>query len=610
MKIEPRTLQQRTLIFILLPTFLLLVILLLVGFVFVRDILLNQWGEVAVSRLQRSAHLIDMRLREPKKLLLLLQGGEDSDIDSKLVSYIVHRIEQLDGLVEVNIEWPPQYLEQNIVSAPGSNDGSGKNSHFQSKRFDVSSPKYDSRVNNRTISLVSEIKSIKDGALGRVEVVISFDALVEQIINAPWWKSYKAYLLDGENNVLASTGLELGLEDYFPMRAFGTISVLEHDTLQAMQDSSSGTVFGPGHPPEEISGFYRLAEVPWTMVIIAPGKEVLKLITQFSRFYLLSFAVCIFLVLIFIRVAVNRVTTRIKKISLAADDLANGKFGPPLEVSTRDEVGELTGNFNTMTHQLRHRLELKEAIDVAREVQQNLLPGEGYMSDGLEISGISLYCDETGGDYFDILRFSGSDGRVAAVVGDVVGHGVGAALLMTTVRALIRCRTVQPGGLDKAMDDVNRLLYQDTAKSGSFVTLFYLEFDPLQRKFRWIRAGHDPAIIYTPENGEFSELKGKGIALGVDPDWHFECNEISPGKETQLVLLGSDGVWEVENGSGEQFGKGRVKEILANHSDLRPAAIVQVVIDEIALFRGKTSQPDDITLAIIKVDGPVTASIK
>jgi sigma-B regulation protein RsbU (phosphoserine phosphatase) len=270
-------------------------------------------------------------------------------------------------------------------------------------------------------------------------------------------------------------------------------------------------------------------------------------------------------------------------------------------VSTRDEVGELTGNFNKMTHQLKQRLELKEAINVAREVQQNLLPGEGYLSDGVEISGISLYCDETGGDYFDILRFPESEGRVAVVVGDVVGHGVGAALLMTTVRALIRCRTVQPGNLGRVMDDVNRLLYQDTAKSGSFATLFYLEFDPLQRKIRWIRAGHDPAIIYMPENGEFSELKGKGIALGVDPDWNFVCNEIPLGKETQLVLLGSDGVWEAENGSGEQFGKEKVKQILADHCDLRPAAVVQTVIDEITLFRGGTSLPDDITLAIIKV---------
>ena len=153
MKIEPRTLQQRTLIFILLPTFLLLVILLLVGFVFVRDILINQWGEAAVSKLQRSAHLIDMRLREPKKLLQLLQDGEDSDVDRQLVSYIVQRIEQLDGVVEVNIEWPPQYLEQNIVTAPGSSDGSGKNSHLQSKRLVVSFPKYDSRFQPGQYSL-------------------------------------------------------------------------------------------------------------------------------------------------------------------------------------------------------------------------------------------------------------------------------------------------------------------------------------------------------------------------------------------------------------------------------------------------------------------------
>ena len=155
---------------------------------------------------------------------------------------------------------------------------------YRLEQFEVATPVYNSKLNNRTVSLVSEFKNKDDKVVGRVEVLISFDTLIDQIISAPWWKSYKAYLLDSAGNVLVSTGLEMNLEDYFPMRAFGTLNNLEKETLAAIQEHNSGTVFGPGSPPEEISGFYHLTEAPWTMVIMAPGEKILQPIIRFMLF--------------------------------------------------------------------------------------------------------------------------------------------------------------------------------------------------------------------------------------------------------------------------------------------------------------------------------------
>jgi sigma-B regulation protein RsbU (phosphoserine phosphatase) len=601
MKIEPRSLQQRTLIYILLPTFVLLLALSFIGFVFVRDLLISEWGTAAVSRLQRSADLIDARLREPKKLLLLLQQSDGSVLNPALANHIIRQIESLDDVVKVNIEWPGQHEHaekgvEEFLERPRK-----KNRSFFLKKFQISSPQYDNGASSQTISMVSEFKGMDDVTEGRVEVILSFSSLIDQVINAQWWKGNKAYLLDGSNNVLVSTGDETGLEDDFPMRIFGTMNVLELDTLRAIEKSDSGTVFGPGKPPEEISGFYHLSEAPWTMVVIAPGDKVLQPFIQFRRFYSISFAVCIVFILIFIRMSMNRITTGIKQISLAADELAQGNFGPPLEVKTRDEVGELTGNFNKMTRQLKQRLELKEAINVAREVQQNLLPQEGFSSEGVEISGISIYCDETGGDYFDILKFSEDDGRVGVVVGDVVGHGIGAALLMTTVRALVRASVIRHGSPDILMDDVNSLLYQDTAKSGSFVTLFYLGIDFHGKSIRWVRAGHDPAMVINLNTGEFSELKGNGLALGIDPDWSYECNELPLNGEQYIILLSSDGALEAMNKNGEQFGKKRLQDVLTDNSSLHPSAIVQSIVDAVKSFTGTIPQADDITLAVVKI---------
>lgn len=598
---QPRNLQQRTLLFVLFPTFLLLLVLSVSGLVFVQNILLRQWGETALAKLQRTAHLIDMQLRKPKDLLLLLQSSDDADLNRQTYAYILKQLRELKGVVGVKVQWPPNAFSSDNMSKMMMKPAMGMMHNAHREPFTIGSPTYNSDLDDRTVSLIAKLNDRDKKTVGQVEVIISFDQLIDKILNAPWWKTNKAYLIDGSGNVLASTALHQGLEDSFPVRVFGTVNNLEKETLAAMQKSSSGTVFGSGSPPGEISGFYRLAEAPWTLVIMAPGAKVLEPIIRFRLIYILSFTACILLILVFIRQTTGRVTRRIKEVSAAADDLAKGKFGPPLVVTTRDEVGELVRSFNAMSGQLEHRLAMKEAINIAREVQQNLLPQQGFSAPGVTAAGICLYCDETGGDYFDIIRFPDNDQKVGLVVGDVVGHGIGAALLMTTVRALLRCRLHLPDDPGRTVNDVNRLLCRDTSKSGNFITLFYLEADGLRGTLRWVRCGHDPAIVYTPSINRFSELRGEGLALGVETDWNYEASELTIKGEEQIICIGSDGAWEVENGQGEQFGKERIKQILSARSKLQPGEILQEIVEAIGKFRGETPQNDDITLVLVKI---------
>ena len=600
MILQPKSLQQRTLFFILVPTLVLLISLSVGGFLFVRDMLLRQWGETAVVKLQRTAHLIDMELRRPKELLLLLQGNENVAVSRQVLSYAVHEIEALEMVVGVKVDWPDERLTQLTMTGQGMQQMMESMHRYRLQKFEISSPQYNSKQNDRTVSLVSEIKNNSEATIGRVEVIISFEDLIEEIIGASWWKSNKAYLLDRDGNVLVSTALQFELENYFPMRVFGTINALEKETLKAIREQDSGTVFGAGYPPKEISGFYHLTEAPWTMVIMAPGDQVLQPIIRFKFFYFFTFAGCILLILIFIRQATDRLTFRIKEVSARADDLAKGTFGPPIRITARDEVSDLAKSFNKMSLQLQQRLTMKREINIAREVQQNLLPRECFTADGVVACGISLYCDETGGDYFDLISFPDNDRKLAVVVGDVVGHGIGAALLMTTVRALLRCRISQAGRPDQIMADVNRLLWKDTSISGNFVTLFYLEVDQEEKTMQWVRAGHDPAIGYSPVSGEFTELMGNGLTLGVDPEWIYEYNQLPVPEEGQVILISSDGAWEVENSDGKRFGKERIRQILSANSDLHPKEILQRYVDEIAAFRGETPQNDDITLVVLK----------
>ena len=609
MRFQPTSLQQRTLLYTILPTFVLLIALSLVEFLFVRTVLIDQWGETIVSRLARSADQIENKLQEPKKLLSLLQNDENRLPDRQLINKIADQIRKFESVEDVIIEWPDGdaiiewpdgYGPRGIANTPYDVLPDLRGRRFQLARFDISSPKYDERVKHRAISLISEFKGMDDETVGTIEVIVSFDDLLDPVVNASWWKTNKAYLLDGSYNVLITTGDNTDLEDNYPMRGYGTINEFEKATLEAMESNHSGTVLGPGIPPEEVSGFYRLAQVPWTLVVTAPGSKVLGPIIVLLRYYLILLIIIIALILVFMRIAMNRVTEGIKQVSHASNDLASGVFGPPLEVTTRDEIGELTENFNQMARQLRHRLELKENIDLAREVQQSLLPQKGLKINGFDISGATMYCDETGGDYFDILESDREKDKIGVVVGDVVGHGVGAALLMTTVRALVRSSFQQSGPLEDRMSDVNRLLYQDTAPANNFVTLFYLELEQTARSMRWVRAGHDPALVINCRTREISELAGEGVALGVDLDWNFSCNALPLSEDPQIILICSDGVFEATNESGESFGKPRVYKLLDSIADLDSEKAVNRIIGEIQSFVKAASLDDDITVVVMR----------
>ena len=309
----------------------------------------------------------------------------------------------------------------------------------------------------------------------------------------------------------------------------------------------------------------------------------------------------IFLIVLLIKTVTGGTVNSIKDISKAARKIAGGDFDQPLSVKTRDEVGELTRSFNTMMSQLEDRIRIKQALDVAMEVQQNLLPQETPQIPGLDIAASSIYCDETGGDFYDFLEIRRQNTiHIGIAVGDVSGHGISAALLMATVRAFIKSRVTQAGSIAESISSVNRLMTQDTRDSGQFVTLFYAEISQDEKKLRWVRGGHDPAFLFDPHVDKFEELQGKGVALGVDPNGKYQENSIDESLKGQILVVGTDGVWEARNIKDELFGKKRLMSIIRQHSDASANEIIKAVIDALKTFQGSAKQEDDITLAVIK----------
>ncbi|MBC17388.1 MAG: serine/threonine protein phosphatase [Desulfovibrio sp.] len=264
----------------------------------------------------------------------------------------------------------------------------------------------------------------------------------------------------------------------------------------------------------------------------------------------------------------------------------------------RDRDGNVLGNVAFIAD----ITEQKKAVMLAGEVQKSLLPDTPPRIPGLDMAGASLASEIAGGDYFDYLE--GSDREqpsVAVAVGDISGHGVDAALLMTTARAFLRMRAAQPGTPAQIVTEMNRHLSDDLDGSGRFMTLFYLKLDPSENLAHWVRAGHDPAMIYCPVHDAFTELGGEetGLPLGVTRESQYseEMNELHPG---QIIAIGTDGIWETRNPDGEMFGKNRFKAIVRKHAHGTAQDILDAVFEAVQLYSGFARPDDDITLVVIK----------
>ena len=280
----------------------------------------------------------------------------------------------------------------------------------------------------------------------------------------------------------------------------------------------------------------------------------------------------------------------------------NGKFDKKIRVTSNDEIGYTGDVINEMTEGLKERDRIRQSLGIAMEVQQHLLPRHAPEIKGLDIAGQSIYCEETGGDYFDYLP-AGKNGqrKIKIVVGDVSDHGIASALLMTTARAFLRQRASMTGNLNQIVGDVNRQISMDVEDSGRFMTLFLCEIDAQIKTIRWVNAGHDPAVIFDQSSGKFKELTGRALPLGVSEESGYQefQGKLAPD---QIILIGTDGIWESQNTEGQMYGKQRFRNVIRTNASKTAKEILQAVINEIDKFCHPLKNEDDVTLVVIKVD--------
>ena len=258
--------------------------------------------------------------------------------------------------------------------------------------------------------------------------------------------------------------------------------------------------------------------------------------------------------------------------------------------------------FKALSYQLaiaieNARLSRKEqGLSVARDIQRRLLPRGGLPLPGFDIHGVSHPCDEAGGDYFDFLRIS--PGHVGLVVGDVSGHGVGAALLMATGRGLLRAYASTERDPARVVDNLNNALEQDMSAE-TFMTLFLGDLDVAERTLRFVKAGHCEPLLLRGDTGRFETLSATGMALGIVRDYRYVAAGpylIRPG---DTLAIYTDGIPEARNAAGELFGMDRFRALLA--ADIGSAReIAKTVVAEVKAFAKAGGLEDDVTLIVVR----------
>ncbi len=289
--------------------------------------------------------------------------------------------------------------------------------------------------------------------------------------------------------------------------------------------------------------------------------------------------------------------------------VGTGDLEAEADFRSSSEFLQLSQALNKMIADLRDGFRLRHSLNVAMEVQQRLLPPKAPVVNGLDIAGHSSYCDETGGDYYDFMAVDRvTQSSVIIALGDVMGHGVAAALVMAGTRAVLRDRVDLTGSLASMLGRLNRLLASDL-EGTRFMTMHLAVVDTQRGSYRWASAGHDPAIIYDPRLDRFEEIDVSGLPLGVSEEADY-TEEIYSGLRPGMILtIGTDGIWEAANEAGEMFGKDRLRAVIRDSAASPAATIVDNIVARLRAFSGAKKWADDVTFIVVKVTS-VTAGLE
>ncbi|MGE3465846.1 MAG: PP2C family protein-serine/threonine phosphatase [Pyrinomonadaceae bacterium] len=247
--------------------------------------------------------------------------------------------------------------------------------------------------------------------------------------------------------------------------------------------------------------------------------------------------------------------------------------------------------------QVVEKKRIQAQLEIAREVQLELLPSEDPVIDGFDVSAYIFPTEEVSGDYYDWVKVFGD--QIGIIVADAVGKGIPAALLMAFLRASLRS-CVQIGYAPHiAFAKVNSLLYE-SIEDNKFITAIYGILDSTNRTFVFSNAGHNPPLLITPD-GEYRYVEYGDLALGMFDDQHYHQHFIR-FPAGQVMVIYTDGITEAVNPSGDEYGQERLAKSVLSGIQLPAKQLIDHIRKDVADFTESKFLDDDGTLFIVKAN--------
>jgi phosphoserine phosphatase RsbU/P len=240
---------------------------------------------------------------------------------------------------------------------------------------------------------------------------------------------------------------------------------------------------------------------------------------------------------------------------------------------------------------------LQDEMNLAAQIQANLLPRSEIKIPGLLIVGKTIPAKVVGGDFYDVVTLS--DGSAVIWLGDISGKGMPAALLMANIQGVLRSQTMMNNNIEDSIHFVNNSMCENS-ESEKFATVFYAKFNSATNQFSFISAGHNNLIHITKES-EVKNYNSDDIPLGIYMDQKFNEKSIDVSPDDLLIVF-SDGITEAKNIRDELYGEQNLVEIIKNNKDLPPQKIIAKVFTSVSGFTKNEPQYDDQTILIIKLE--------
>jgi len=334
---------------------------------------------------------------------------------------------------------------------------------------------------------------------------------------------------------------------------------------------------------------------------------------------LFAFALVMLLALPAAWFGANRILRQVDALVAATRRLASGDLEARAPARAgRNEIELLSGSFNRMAEMLQARdralrladertraaeVELavtKAHIEIARRIQQSMLPDDPLSLAGVRFAGRCIPAADVGGDYFGY--FANGEAGVDGLIGDVSGHGIGAALMMVEARTTFMSARLVEESAAAVLSKVNELLHDDLDRAQLFMTACCMTFDATTGDLTYANAGHPAPLVLRAGESRCTPLRAEGILLGIQKDARFDQVELRMNTGDVVVFF-TDGITEACNEAGDFFGVGGLEEVIVSNGHMEPEPLIDAVLAALERFAAGRPFDDDCTIVAMKVTG-------